>query len=652
MRLLKFRIKDFRSIGDTGECELASDITVLAGKNEAGKTIIVQALEKFNEDKNFVEEDKPIDNPEAKPEVDLTFKLSKRDLSEIIEGIEIPNKINKRAILEIPFSITKSFNNTYSFGGPNGSIVNFLIKNYKKQNKKIIDELNKRWSEIKKVFQNHDIQNYPLKDIKKIENGTITQIKTQFLPAIEQFIIQLPSEDQEGARELKENIENIIAEIETNIEKIKNNCAKLLELIPNFVLFNGFDKEEFLPFDPITLEEAENNQAVKNYFLLTDTDINKLKELRDQKNDQSLSAYIRNKSYILEEDFKNCWNQDKIDLRLQWGIDNKIAFYFYEKRKKKPLPFKLNQRSKGLQWFLSFYLTVAAECRKYNSIILIDEPGLFVHAKAQEDILDILTNRLSKENQIIFTTHSPYLIDPNRLDRIKLVVKDLKIQKNRRQYLQRGTKIYPLTKEVNIDKESLTPIITAIGLDISKSLTIAADNNIVLEGPSDYYFLQAALKFCNSEVKENIKKLKQFHLIPCTGANNIPSVISILFGWGLNFVVVLDNDQKGKEIYGILIKKSPTKEEKIKFASGKDNYCIEDLFSKTDFNKYILNKPENYEIDKLNSQVIPDSQKLIFSRQFFNSIITKKIQLSTETKENFRKLLKDIFNILGQEKIS
>lgn len=644
MKLIKFRIKNFKSIEDTGECELASDITVLAGKNEAGKTVILQALEKFNRDKEFNEEDKPLDRPNDKPEVILVFKLSKEDFSELKKEIQIPSKIKTNTVLEIPFSITKSFDNTYSFNGPNGSVVDLLIKIYEKHNKKKIEEINKKWHEMKKSFRQHSIEGYPSHNIQEIDAENFLRIKNDFLPNIEQFINQLPSEHQENVRQLKGEIEAILNEIESNNKNKEDNQNKLLEITPPIVLFDAFDQKEFLPFDPITLEEAENNQAVKNYFLLTNTDINKLKELRDQKDDQGLSRYIKDRSFVLEEDFKGYWKQDRIDLRLEWSIDNKLAFYFYETRKKRPVPFKLSQRSKGLQWFLSFYLTIAAECEEYKSIILIDEPGLFVHAKAQEDILDVLKHT-SKENQIIFTTHSPYLIDPNRLDRIRLVVKDLKIKRNKRRYIQKGTKIYLPTKEVNIDKESLTPIITAIGLDISKSLTIAADNNILLEGLSDYYYFQAAIQFCGVKIPTG---LKQFHLIPCTGCNNIPSIVSILSGWKLNCVVVLDNDSKGKEVYEILINKSPLKEEKIKFVSNKNNYCIEDLFSKTDFNKYILNKPEDYKASKLNSQVIPDTQKIILAKQFFDLVVAKRISLSKETKENFANLVKDVFQILSQ----
>jgi len=639
MKLIKFRIKNFKSVFDTEECELASDITILAGKNEAGKTVILQALEKFNQDKKFTENDKPLENPELEPEVILTFKLSRGDLDEINEDFEIPNKVNKKALLEIPFSIIKSFNNEYKFSGQAGSIIDLLIKNYAEQNEKLFKDLNENWVEIKKIFKEYNIQNYPLNNVNSITFSTVNNIKVSFLPSIENFIIQLPIEKQEEGRRIIENIKNILIEIENNENLVNKNKKILLKICPFFVLFDAFDENEMLPFE-IELEKARDNQAVKNYCTLANLNLDSLIAAKD--NTQEIIGIIRGASAKIEGDFKEFWKQGekKIDLRLTLGPNNKLVFGFYERGKKKP--FQITQRSKGLQWFLSFYLVVGAEC-SYNSIILIDEPGLFVHAKAQQDILNVLETNFSKTNQIIFTTHSPYLIDPNRLDRVRLVVKDLKIKKGERKYIQKGTKIYSLTKEINIDRDTLTPIITAIGLDISRSLTIAAENNIVVEGPSDYFYLQSALKFCKINPP---KQLKQFHIIPCTGANNIPSIISILLGWELNFVVVLDNDPKGKEIYDILTEKLSIKREKIKFISEKENYEIEDLFTKTDFNKYILNKPENYELNRLNPQVIPNHQKVIFSKQFFDLVNKQNIEISQETKENFKNLLDNIFRIL------
>ena len=77
-----------------------------------------------------------------------------------------------------------------------------------------------------------------------------------------------------------------------------------------------------------------------------------------------------------------------------------------------------NQRSQGLQWLLSFYFAIYANINK-NNILLIDEPGIYLHPSAQQKVLNMLEG-FSKNNQIIVTTHSPFLINSNRYDRINL----------------------------------------------------------------------------------------------------------------------------------------------------------------------------------------------------------------------------------------
>ena len=73
--------------------------------------------------------------------------------------------------------------------------------------------------------------------------------------------------------------------------------------------------------------------------------------------------------------------------------------------------------SSGLQWFLSFYLIflVESEDAHKGAILLLDEPGLTLHALAQEDLSDFFEN-LSKTNQIVYSTHSAHMIHADHLD--------------------------------------------------------------------------------------------------------------------------------------------------------------------------------------------------------------------------------------------
>ncbi|MBI4118583.1 MAG: AAA family ATPase [Parcubacteria group bacterium] len=631
MKLLKFKITDFRSIADSGDVELASDVTVLAGKNEAGKTVLLKALETFNrgEETNLDEDDLPMGAEGIEPDITLTFKLEKDDLAELLNGLRLPTGISKEALLATPFSITKHFDNSYTFDSINGSVIDLLLTNKTKKRRQCIEKLSDGFIVLKAAFDEKPIANYPLKDLQKITIQDAEKLRTIFLPQIEAALAQLSVEQQTKGKDFKAKVEAALAEYDLLGKEREENKEKIWELVPNLVYFEAFDKEDALPFE-INLTTAKTHTSVKRYCTISGLDLEKLSDTSITT--QNKLAHTKKASAVLEGDFKGSWQQDKIDLRVELNGD-KLVFAFYEKGKKEP--FRMEQRSKGLQWFLAFYLLLKAEAKDYKSIVLIDEPGLFVHAQAQNDILEVLTD-LSKENQIVLTTHSPYLIDPARLDRIRLVIKDFDKRKNR------GTKVFTLTSDAAADRTTLMPIITAIGLDVTKQLTIAADHNLILEGISDYYYLQAALKFVSASTS---KKLEKVHFIPLKGADNTPPIVSLLIGWKLGFHALLDNDDKGKEIKTILQEKLLLTDENISFVSETDGHQVEDLIAKSDFNKFVLEKDESYRSSELNSSVIPDSSKAPLSRQFYEKVSSGQIAVSQETKDNFSKL----FSVIAQK---
>ena len=89
MKLIKIRIKNYKSIIDSGDCFLTDNITILAGKNESGKTAILEALEDFDIDKNIREQAKPIKNENAIPQISITFEFTKSELKDMFEELDM-----------------------------------------------------------------------------------------------------------------------------------------------------------------------------------------------------------------------------------------------------------------------------------------------------------------------------------------------------------------------------------------------------------------------------------------------------------------------------------------------------------------------------------------------------------------------------------
>ena len=128
----------------------------------------------------------------------------------------------------------------------------------------------------------------------------------------------------------------------------------------------------------------------------------------------------------VKEEYEKYWTQDATNLEVDWDSSNLMFFveegdYFY--------PPEI--RSKGKQWHLAFDVRVTARSKEdVDNIILIDEPGLFLHATAQRDILRKLESSAA-DAQVIFATHSPYLLEADKLDRIRLISAGLSARERR-----------------------------------------------------------------------------------------------------------------------------------------------------------------------------------------------------------------------------
>ena len=278
-------------------------------------------------------------------------------------------------------------------------------------------------------------------------------------------------------------------------------------------------------------------------------------------------------------------------------------------------PKKPSQRSKGLQWFLSFYLMLNNS--KQDCILLIDEPGLYLHASAQEDILNFFENKLN--NYIIYTTHSPYLIDTNNMLRIKLVTND----RNKGEGTIIENKYYKCS-----DLDTVTPLITAIGYNMAKSpLEFGGGLNVITEGVSDRYYILAFLKL--HKITDII------NIIPSQGARIIHLLVSIAIGWNIKYIVFLDTDQgydDAKNTLKDFYEDENEYNEHIFEVINKSNSCIEDVFSKEDKKKLGIGKSKK--------------NKLLIAKNFYDKVKNEEIMienLSEETNKNIKHII-DILN--------
>lgn len=582
MKVVRFRIKNYKSIEDSRWCYLDDRITILAGKNEAGKTSILEALENFNFNKNINEEAKPIWDEKVVPEIKIEIELDKSAKKEIEENIGF--KLNETKVC-----ISKKFPNHYTISNLDN------ILNIKKETDKMRKRVENLINSLSKRLQNFPIESELLnnpQDLINILNGY------QFQP-----LPNLPPHEIEKA---KQNLERLKEATQELIDLDPNKFLEALKkYFPNFILFKTFD--DILP-DSIPINQTQNTPIVFDLGKVSGFDFSKIQPTID------IAIRAKQKEKInleFREDYKEFWTQDNAYLYVD-SDSNNIYFLFKEGENF----FKPKMRSKGKQWHFAFYIRVTARSvEEKRNLILIDEPGLFLHAKAQKEILKKL-KQISSNCQIIYTTHSPYLIPSNKLYRVRLVVK-------------RGEKKRTVIEKITAkaDKETLSPILTAIGEDLSVGIRVDKKNSIVVEGYSDYLWLTAWKKLLN--IKEDL------NFIPAVGGGSVVYVGSILFGWGLEPIFVLDNDQQGKQSKRKLERKLSIENKKVLLIPFGKEGEIEDLYSD--------DEKKNLGISSKGK-----GSKTVIASQFLQSVEKEEVNIEDfpKAKENFEKLFQRLLNII------
>jgi len=624
MKLTNLVIRNYRSINEI-KCEVDPKITILAGKNESGKTNILEALETFNNTSQFHESDKPIGYKDKIPEIELIFSLDKGDL-ELIKST--PLALSKDDV-PIPFELylkecPKEVIVKKMYGENDFQIISSFIKfniNYLKcilpsfmgDYNKSIQTFDKKNNEIK-ISTN--VLPFAVDENNRIEDLTVTNIKDR-ANQLNVFKLNHPNINVNS-------IEHYISYLLKIIIAINNIESDTKKFLPKFILFSGF--EDQLPFKVPISEIIDENNLKKNqrivYDLLRLTEFPV--EVFKTKDDRLRSSAAINASSRFSTNFDKFWQQDDILIKFE-DKDNNLLIWFYDKGINDRL-FEFQQRSKGLQWYVSFYIRLKSQGYDKNSIILIDEPGANLHAKAQKDVLNLLEN-ISNENQIIFSTHSTYLFDPDKLHRVRLVVKD------------ENSKQTNLFNKYNTgsDYDTLTPIITAIGLDISRTLSFSKDMNILLEGVSDYYYLTSILEYIKKE--KSYEFPATFSFIPSIGHTKIPYLVSILMGWGFDFCVLLDRKGTNKT-YNMLLDEG-INDELIIFVGKDENESIEDLISQKDRTN---NNISIYNEKDWNKWKKVKKEKSLIAKQFAVNSRKADFSLTDITQNNFLRIFDKIKN--------
>jgi predicted ATPase len=205
--------------------------------------------------------------------------------------------------------------------------------------------------------------------------------------------------------------------------------------------------------------------------------------------------------------------------------------------------FSLNERSAGFRWFFSFLMLVKYRAHRNDQVLfLFDEPAASLHPRAQEQLLNSFLE-LSSKHQFIYTTHSHYLVNPLWLESTYIVKNEAQDPAGRDAFdidtSKTSISITPYRKFVGNHPDQqfyYKPIMDALQYSPSKLDPKAA--NVLVEGKTDFYCLEYFRRFFPSECASLV-------FFPGSGAGSLDGLISLMIGWGGNFVVLLDTDAAG-----------------------------------------------------------------------------------------------------------
>ncbi len=548
MRLRRFRVRAFRCIHDSGYITVG-DLAAFVGRNESGKTTILQALTLLNKD-------------EMVSDLDLCDELTDELKSEIkiTEG-EFDLNENERELLGEKF--------------PNLSIKKIIIfrtnKNPQIQYDFIDSEFSTQKDTIFKSWKNltDDLKNF----VEIIPNHVSKQLDTEFfessmpidketfsvkLNTLNKTILDAASQEPQVISEWKDLYDQIMGNFDSVF--VSNKKRKELEkfildtLHPRFVYFSDYKKilgninlNEYLK-DPTTsdvggieyLEEFDRAETVKNLLYLAELEIGELKNASSSPS--KLIKLLSTSNKKLTARLNPSWKGEPIHVELRLNPGNIMSVIISDVHKDGTITNTglLNRRAEGFKWTFSFIVNFAAETQKAElkeAILLLDEPARNLHPTQQLGISDLLKN-LTGSNQVLYATHSPFMIfdyTPGNL---------LVVELDRKKHLSRIFYDY-----WNADDATLTPILYGlskglVGSIIDREIGSNSRPLIIVETMSDTLYLNAFDKFLQDP---NIS-MNPLNIVPAYNKNSVLPLSIFYRNHGYNTFILLDNDLESKQI--------------------------------------------------------------------------------------------------------
>lgn len=564
MILTEFSIRRFRNILDSGAVPVDPSVTALVGKNESGKSALLHGLWRLN--------------PHEPAEFNSTMDYPRWRVVADRRAGEIDDVVPVRATFQLGADDVAAVEE--QFGGVMTAEDTFEFRRDYAGN--TVVTLNVDETAAVTFF----VEKYSLSKARAKGLAAVRTVE-MLLDAVETARSAEGADDAPDAADLTE-LEaelNSILTVGRERRPFLDAVAELLEArMPRFFYFSEYqtlpgrvDLRQIAGAD----EEpaASSMQTARALLKLANTDSTSLAGEDYEERKAELEAV----SADLTQQVLEYWRQNP-HLSVEIDIDKQtidhgngqtaVARYLDLRVRDGRHGFTNNfgQRSSGFQWFFSFLAAFTEfENAGERVVVLLDEPALTLHGRAQADFLRFIEQRLAPAAQVIYTTHSPFMIDVAHLERVRVV-------EDRGQ--KEGSKVS--TEVLTVDPDTVFPLQGALGYEVAQSLFIG-DANLVVEGTSDFTYLTTLSDHLRSVGRTHLDQ--QWRVLPAGSAANVPAFVALL-GRKLDVTVLVDAGTTGMQRLTNLAQQGLLTQGRLLTpaqVTGTKSADIEDLFDVDDY---------------------------------------------------------------------
>jgi predicted ATPase len=525
MRLKSVRVTNFRSVKDSTKFSVEPDVTCLVGKNESGKTALLQAMALLN----------PLDVGSVRKLSDLDYpRHEKRRLQKQTESGRPVEAVETIWILE-----TSDKDALRGLVGPVADDVSEISGTLKYDEQHYYSPLGIDVAlVIKHLLESHDL---PTEERDGLADSGSIAVLTQRLSALED-----PSQRQK----------NLLSFVQENFgDKTVEAAARNLlhRRRPKLAYFGDYSR---MP-GRLSLTDYKQRMAQKTlrdgdqiFEALLAMTGQSAEDLESIDQFEELRAELEAISNDITGQIFEYWHQNRhlsVDFDCRQGMPNDeapfntgVVLHTRIKNTRHGVTTSFDDRSAGFVWFFSFLVWFGQVKERHgdNVILLLDEPGLSLHAKAQYDLLRYFDEKLAPHHQVIYSTHSPFMIDAAKLMRAR-TVEDVFVDGGETDPHARGqdlgTKVG--SDVLSTDRDTVFPLQACLGYEITQSLFVGK-HCLLVEGPSDVLFLQWFSEQLRSQGRPHLDP--RWTITPCGGLDKVSAFMSLFGGNGLDIAVLTD----------------------------------------------------------------------------------------------------------------